>query len=860
MVNAATFSSVETDRLARLRELVILDSAPEPLFDRLARMASQVCGAPIALISLVDEERQWFKANVGLPGIGETPREVSFCAHAIAESADVFEVCDAAVDERFARNPLVTGAPRIRFYAGVPLVLSAGAKVGTLCVIDREPRRLDERQRATLRELAGMVSDALEMRRGLIARSLSVHATYQEALRQSELRYRAIVEDQSELVSIATADGDLEFVNPAYARHFGRTPGEMLGRNLFDFIHAADREEGRRRLAQVLATGETDTIENRMAAGDGGTAWVAWTHSAYRGADRVSMLLSVGRDVTARKLAEAALRSSQSLLMRTGRVAGVGGWEFDLASGALAWTEETRRIHEVEPDFVPTLENAIAFYAPQARPVIEEAVRRAIRAATPWDEELQVVTARGRPIWVRAVGEAEVEHGKVVRLVGAFQDITRQHALERRVADSERFLRQITDSLPVRIAYLDAGARYRFVNQAHCRRFGLARDAILGRTRGEFLPHGSDPSFDARIQSVLAGEAQRFEIDEVLEGVTRRIEVELIPDVDADGRVRGCIGSGVDITERAATEVALRDLNAIVERTTDYVVQTDWRGAILYMNPAVRALTGMSATQSLAGRNFAEFNTPETNEHFMQVIVPAVKADGVWLGETRVLGAGGRVVPVSHMVIAHRDASGRVSRYSAVMRDISTEAAARQELQRQSATLRSVAAAIPANVAVIDAGGLYRFVNNAFERWIGAHRDHIVGKTQVQVLGRPAFERIRPWVERVLRGRDGRVRGRKRGARQGAASFRDLFAALVAGWPDRRLRQRDAGRHLAPNGKPAPGAALRARRPDRAAEPGRIRELRPGGAGCGAGIVAGLPVHRSRPLQADQRHPWPHGG
>jgi len=124
----------------------------------------------------------------------------------------------------------------------------------------------------------------------------------------------------------------------------------------------------------------------------------------------------------------------------------------------------------------------------------------------------------------------------------------------------------------------------------------------------------------------------------------------------------------------------------------------------------------------------------------------------VWLGETTVYAAGGRELPVSHMVIAHRDETGRVGRYSAVMRDISREVAAKSALELQTATLRSVTEAIPAIIAVVGADGRYRFVNSAFERWCGARRESIVGRTLPEVLGRSDHERTRPWVEQALAG------------------------------------------------------------------------------------------------------------
>jgi GAF domain-containing protein len=129
----------EAERLAALVGVAVLDTPPEPEFDALVRQAADRFGVPISLVSLVDADRQWFKAATGLPPGAETPRALAFCDHAIRDEA-VLVVPDAAADPRFAENPLVTGAPNIRFYAGAPLTLPAGARLGTLCVIDTVPR------------------------------------------------------------------------------------------------------------------------------------------------------------------------------------------------------------------------------------------------------------------------------------------------------------------------------------------------------------------------------------------------------------------------------------------------------------------------------------------------------------------------------------------------------------------------------------------------------------------------------------------------------------------------------------------------------------------------------------------------
>ena len=154
---------LEVERVAALHRYSILDTPPEESFDRITRVAMSALGVPVALVSLVDRDRQWFKSSHGLE-VRETPREVSFCSHAI-ERDGVMIVPDALKDPRFSESPLVRGEPFIRFYAGMPLETRDGFKIGTLCAIDRVPRTMNDRQRALLEDLAGLVMDEMELRR-----------------------------------------------------------------------------------------------------------------------------------------------------------------------------------------------------------------------------------------------------------------------------------------------------------------------------------------------------------------------------------------------------------------------------------------------------------------------------------------------------------------------------------------------------------------------------------------------------------------------------------------------------------------------------------------------------------------------
>src|SRR5581483_7792813 len=157
----------ESRRLAVLHAHQILDTPNEDTFDAFVRVAAAVCGTPISLISLVDLDRVWFKANLGLEGITEIPRDDAFCAHTI-QGGTLFEVRDALADPRFAENPFVAGEPHLRFYAGIPLITAEGDALGTICVVDRKPRRLTDQQRAALAALRDAVVEQLASRRALM--------------------------------------------------------------------------------------------------------------------------------------------------------------------------------------------------------------------------------------------------------------------------------------------------------------------------------------------------------------------------------------------------------------------------------------------------------------------------------------------------------------------------------------------------------------------------------------------------------------------------------------------------------------------------------------------------------------------
>ena len=236
MTQPAKLPPGERARLDSLKKLQILDTLQEPLFDEITKLASEVCRTPIALISLIDENRQWFKANIGLEGVTETPRDIAFCSHTILQN-EILEIPDATLDDRFAKNPLVTGKPDIRFYAGAPLTLSGGEKIGTLCVIDQISRSLDKTQKIILSRLANTVVELLATR--------TEQKSLQSQLNEEHERRRVAMDSIGDAVITTDKNGNIEYLNPVAQKLTGWQAEEVLGlplQKVFKIVNESTRQ------------------------------------------------------------------------------------------------------------------------------------------------------------------------------------------------------------------------------------------------------------------------------------------------------------------------------------------------------------------------------------------------------------------------------------------------------------------------------------------------------------------------------------------------------------------------------------------------------------------------------------------
>ena len=299
----------------------------------------------------------------------------------------------------------------------------------------------------------------------------------EEALRASQAQLQIISDNVLDLVAQISLDGTYVYVSPSYETVLGYPSQRLMGTSAFAFVHPEDLERVQAAFAEAIQQG-TGRAEFRYRHADGRYIWVDTLGKVFideAGAWAGAVLST--RDITKRKQDAEALRHSRDLLDQTGQLAKVGGWELDLDTQTLFWTEEVYRLHEVDPAIKPTVAEAIQFYAPEARPVITAAVQAAIDAGTPFDLELPLVTARGRRVWVHALGNAESRGGKTARLYGAFQDITeRKHAEE-----VEARLVAILEATSDLVSITDREGRLVYLNRAGRKMLGI--DALADLTR-----------------------------------------------------------------------------------------------------------------------------------------------------------------------------------------------------------------------------------------------------------------------------------------------------------------------------------------------------------------------------------------
>lgn len=310
-----TLPENEKSRLLALESYCILDTLPEQVYDDITFLAAKICNTPVALVTLVDAERQWFKSKYGL-NVSETNRDYAFCAHALNYPNEQFIIPDMLEDERFVDHPFVTESPFIRFYAGTPLVTDSGEVLGTLCVIDNKPRILSSDQKDALNVLARMVMSQFEVRYSLIdaEKNIEIQEQMEAIMLESEERFQGFMAHAPVIAFVKNAEGRYNFVNLKFFEVFNKKPDDVLGKldsdiwppEISDVLMANDR--------MILSGNAPINVEESTSNPDGSLTYWHSCKFPLRDAAGNKLLAGLSIDITDRKNYEVQLEDYQRRL------------------------------------------------------------------------------------------------------------------------------------------------------------------------------------------------------------------------------------------------------------------------------------------------------------------------------------------------------------------------------------------------------------------------------------------------------------------------------------------------------------------------------------------------------------------
>jgi len=757
---AAPLAADETERLKRLRALEILDTGPEPIFDALARMASQICDTPISLLSLVDAERQWFKSNIGLEGTSQTPRELAFCAHAILQP-DLLEVADATSDPRFRDNPLVTGHPDIRFYAGAPIRMQDGASIGTLCVIDRKPKILNELQRTTLTELALVAARALEMRQQALDldRLNAMALSKAQENRNKDALYHAIVEEQSDLISLALPSGELSFVNSAYARHFGLTPAAMLGHNLLDYVASDDRAAVAAHLQAVCRAPGRAQSENQMRSASGEERWVAWSNLSIADSHgKVVTLHSVGRDITDRKRVEFALKASQERFRAFYESTPTMLHSID-AQGRLLFVSDTwlHKLGYTRDEVIGRLSSS--FLTPSSREYATTVVMPDFfRNGRCDDIKYQMIRKDGSIMdaQLSAVLERDAQ-GQPLHSVAVIQDVTAENAISAALRTNEERLLLATSVNQIGIWEYDLNSGKLEWSDTMFRIFGGSRATFKGTLEEwscKLHPEDLARSNQAFEHAIRTHEPLDFDFRvRQSDGEVRHVNARAIVIEDAHGNAARVLGTNYDVSERKQIERALahseQRLRLIANNLPVLISHIDSEFRYTFANDRYKEWFPIKA-ETLTGKSIAEVCGEDVFKRVKPYMMAALEGKDVSFELTNLMAG-----TPTHLLVHYlpdRDDNGVISGIFGMVIDRTESHRSQALLEASERQLRAVTDNLPVFITYIDAQERLRFINATFLEWLGVDLEWATGRSLLEVIGSELYEQRREQLQRVLQG------------------------------------------------------------------------------------------------------------
>ncbi|MDP2448973.1 MAG: PAS domain S-box protein [Polaromonas sp.] len=496
----------------------------------------------------------------------------------------------------------------------------------------------------------------------------------------SETQFRLLTDAMSQIVWVMRADGTYTWFNQRWLDYTGLSMEESLGRGLTGLVHPDDDLRGSRLLKQALASGDPCEIEYRLRRADGVYRWMLCRALPQRDATgQTIQWLGTLTDIDELKQAAELLEKDIFMTRIAGRVARLGGWTIDLPERVLTWSVENCLIHDVPPGYKPTLEEGIGYFLPEHRPLVIQHVEACVQHGTPYEFVLPKMTAKGRRIWVRSLGEAVRDaSGKIVRIQGAFQDISEQKAAEAHTRALETQLATTLESITDGFCLIDKDWKFTFLNGQAERMLQRHRTDLLGKLLWQEFPE------------TMAGAIEREARLAVDEQRTTRFETFYQPletwfDIHVYPTESGIAVYFQDITQRRLEHAQLRLLETAVSRLNDMVVITEAEAfddagpRIVFVNDAFERHTGYSRFEVIGNTSRLLWG-PKTQHAELDRIRAAMEKWERVRSEVVVYTKAGRELWLEIDVTPITDETGRHTHWVAVERDVSERRQQQQEI------------------------------------------------------------------------------------------------------------------------------------------------------------------------------------
>ena len=605
----------ETERLKALHDLKILDTDRERHFDAVCETARDLFGVPVALVTLIDGERAWFKARCGLD-VESTPRDVAFCSRTI-ESDAVLVSEDTRADPRFAANPLVTGAPQVRFYAGAPLLLGPGLRVGTLCLIGFAPRDFGAADQQRLRSLADIVVAHLRLHDATVRSEAELAARRtREALIEAQARDlrhgQALLAQTEALADLGTWEFDPDTEEVTWSCNLRRIYDLPAGapvtlETAWAGFEGDDRARIRAAFTDLVGRQRPFEITLPFRSLTGAPRIVRMVGAAEVADGRARRAFGIVQDITDHVAAVSRAQEANRLLLLAEEVARVGHWHVRLPDQHLTWSNEVFNIFGLEPaEGPPARERLRSLFHPDDRALARKLLVGLRDAQRDFDFEARIVRPDDevRTVLVRGRSEKD-ETGAVRAYFGVIADITEQKRAEANLRESTALLRVTLDNMDQGLLMVGADDRVQVVNRRALELLGLP-EAFMARKPSQL---------EVREYQMAAGEFERggATLRRWLDGARMQTDRPVYERERPNGTVLeirtvplpggGAVRTYTDITARRRAEAALAESEAryrlLAEHASDLIVLGHADGRRSYISPAARSMLGYEPEEAM---------------------------------------------------------------------------------------------------------------------------------------------------------------------------------------------------------------------------------------------------------------------